>query len=171
MPREPQNPTEEAEGKEKSRRRHTVFLMANSLETDGTERQFAALAHVLRSGPFAIELGCLERTGSFLHGLGEVAEFPLGGSFFSWQAQRARLALARHLRAKRMAIAHSFDFYSSLFMIPMARQARAFNRAGFRLGPCRPQPLPPGKSPIPHFHFEGWTGIFQGYPSSVFMRV
>lgn len=97
--------------------------MTNNLQTGGTERQFAALARALPPDSFRLELGCLRRTGAFLREVGDISEFDVGGSFFSFQAQRARLALARHLRAKQIAIAHSFDFYSNLMLIPVARLA------------------------------------------------
>ena len=100
-----------------------VFLMIDKLETGGSERQFALLARSLKAESLEVDLGCLRRTGAFLEGLGEVAEFGLGGSFFTLRAQRARIALARHLRASRIAVAHSFDFYSNLMLIPTARLA------------------------------------------------
>src|SRR6266404_1309485 len=71
-----------------------------------------------------VGLGCLRKTGAFLEGLGEVAEFDVGGSFFTFRAHRARRALARHLRTQKVAIAHAFDFYSNMMMIPVARLAR-----------------------------------------------
>jgi glycosyltransferase involved in cell wall biosynthesis len=100
-----------------------VFLMIDKLETGGSERQFALLARSLQSELSEVRLGCLRRTGAFLEGLGEVVEFNLGGSFFTLRAQRARIALGRHLRASRTAVAHSFDFYSNLMLIPTARLA------------------------------------------------
>lgn len=100
-----------------------VFLMIHNLEAGGSERQFSLLARGLDSGSFQVSLGCFRRKGAFREGLGEMAEFPLGGSLFGLRAQRSRLALARHLRARRIAVAHSFDFYSNLMLIPMARVA------------------------------------------------
>jgi glycosyltransferase involved in cell wall biosynthesis len=98
--------------------------MNQNLRTGGTERQFALLVQALAaSGRFEVGSGCLEKVGGFLDGLKDVAEFPLGGSFLSWQAQRSRLALRRHLRAGHFKIAHSFDFYSNLMLVPTARMA------------------------------------------------
>jgi L-malate glycosyltransferase len=104
--------------------RPSVFLMVNDLQTGGTERQFAALAQALRPELFEVTLGCMRRAGAFLTGLGDIAEFDLGGSFFTRQAVRSFAALVKHLRSRRIAIAHSFDFYSNLMMIPAARLAR-----------------------------------------------
>ena len=101
--------------------RPPVFLMIDKLETGGSERQFVFAARVLRSANYEVELGCMRHTGPFLEGLGNVAEFNLGGSFLARSAPRAYWTLAQHLRGRRIAIAHSFDFYSNLMMIPIAR--------------------------------------------------
>jgi glycosyltransferase involved in cell wall biosynthesis len=99
-----------------------VFLMTNSLETGGSERQFASIARSLNRDAFRVELGCLKRKGAFLEGLGgEIAEFHLDGSFFNSRARRASLELARHLRANATDIVHSFDFYSNMMLIPTAK--------------------------------------------------
>jgi len=105
-------------------RRPNIFLMINSFGTGGSERQFAILAKTLDPEMMQVGLGCLRKTGPFLEGLGEVAEFDVGGSFFSFRAHRARRALARHLRAGKFQIAHAFDFYSNMMMIPVAKIAR-----------------------------------------------
>jgi len=104
--------------------RPRVFLMVNDLQTGGTERQFAALARALRPESFQVMLGCIRRVGAFLDGLGDIAEFDLGGSFFTRQARRSFVALVKYLRSRRIAIAHSFDFYANLMLIPAARLAR-----------------------------------------------
>ena len=74
-----------------------------------------------------MELGCIRRQGSFAETLGtkwDVAEFGLGGSFFSRPALRSARALARHLLLRGVSVAHSFSFYSNLLLIPVARMAR-----------------------------------------------
>src|SRR5713101_4282105 len=101
----------------------SVFLMIDKLQTGGTERQFAALARALRSELFQVRLGCMHRKGAFLEGLGEIAEFDVGGSFFTLQAQRAFTALVRYLRRQSIAIAHSVDFDSNIMLMPAARLA------------------------------------------------
>jgi L-malate glycosyltransferase len=102
----------------------SLFLMTNNFETGGSERQFALLAQTLGSEHFEIHLGCLWRHGPFAAGFGEVPEFPMGGSLFGWKSLRGRLLLGRHLRRNRVQIAHSFDFYTNLTLIPAARLAR-----------------------------------------------
>jgi L-malate glycosyltransferase len=103
--------------------RASLFLMANTLETGGGERQFMTLAGALRQGPLEIRLGCLRNRGAFSGGLEGIVEFPPGGSLYKLRAQSARIKLGRYLRSNRVAIAHSYDFYSNLMMIPSARLA------------------------------------------------
>lgn len=106
--------------------RPSVFLMTNTFETGGSERQFAALAKAMRrTAAYRVELGCVWRTGAFQEGLGEVAEFSPWGSLYGRHSLRQRWRLARRLRDHRIDIAHAFDFYSNLMLIPAARLARA----------------------------------------------
>ncbi len=98
--------------------------MINSLATGGSERQFASLVRALRLEKIDLRLGCLRRAGAFLEGLDDVEEFDTGGSFLTLRCHRARLRLARHLRSQKIAIAHAFDFYSNMMLIPVARLAR-----------------------------------------------
>lgn len=101
-----------------------VFLMIDSLETGGSERQFSALARSLNRRIFRVHLGCIQRKGPFLEGLGDVTEFPLGGSLYGAESLKARWRLARYLKRHEISIAHAFDFYSNLVLIPAARWAR-----------------------------------------------
>ena len=101
-----------------------VFLMINSLETGGSERQFSAVAKSLNPASFRVHLGCVQQRGPFLDGLGDVPQFRLGGSLFGMQSLRSRYRLARHLRRLDVAIAHAFDFYANLTLVPAARLAR-----------------------------------------------
>jgi glycosyltransferase involved in cell wall biosynthesis len=98
--------------------------MTDSLQTGGSERQFSVLARSLNRETFRVHLGCIQRTGPFLDGLGDVTEFRLGGSLYGAQSLRARWRLARHLRRNEVSIAHAFDFYTNLVLIPAARWAR-----------------------------------------------
>jgi glycosyltransferase involved in cell wall biosynthesis len=101
-----------------------VFLMTNSFDTGGSERQFAALAGSLDANLFRVSIGCVTKRGGFLDGLGDVTEFPLGGNLYGARSMQARLRLARHLRHVRTSVAHAFDFYTNLTLIPAARLAR-----------------------------------------------
>lgn len=101
-----------------------VFLMLNSFETGGSERQFAALAKSLDPNRFAINLGCIQTKGPLRDLFGEVPRFKLGGSVYGWKSWHSRWRLARHLRQKRIQIAHGFDFYTNLTLVPAALAAR-----------------------------------------------
>jgi len=101
-----------------------IFLMIDSLETGGSERQFAELARSLDPGAFDVHLGCLQKGGPFAENLGEMQQFPLGGSLYGLRSVGARLRLARYLRRSRIAITHAFDFYSNMTLIPAARLAK-----------------------------------------------
>jgi glycosyltransferase involved in cell wall biosynthesis len=102
-----------------------LFLMTDSFATGGSERQFAALARSLNPAAFRVHLGCIQRRGAFLDGLGRVPEFSLGGSLYGLKSLWTRLRLAQYLRRNRIAVAHAFDFYTNLTLIPAARLAGA----------------------------------------------
>jgi len=97
--------------------------MTNSFEVGGSERQFAALAGSLNRAAFQVHLGCIQQRGAFLDGLGHVSEFPLGGSLYRLKSMWTRLRLAQYLRQNQVAVAHAFDFYTNLTLIPAARLA------------------------------------------------
>ena len=101
-----------------------VFLMTDSLETGGSERQFSALARSLNREMFRVHVGCIQRKGPFLEGLGDVSEFPLAGSLYGTESLKARWRLARYLKRHEISIAHAFDFYTNFILIPAARWAR-----------------------------------------------
>jgi glycosyltransferase involved in cell wall biosynthesis len=102
---------------------HPVFLMVNNLETGGTERQFAEMARGLAANGVPVHLGCLLNRGPFADGLGELAEFQLGGSLYGLHSIRSRWRLQRHLRKLDVVLAHAFDFYTNLTLIPAAKVA------------------------------------------------
>lgn len=97
--------------------------MVNTFETGGSERQFAVLAQNLSPSKFQIHLGCVKRYGVLASQFESIPEFLLGGSLFGWQSLRARLKLRAHLRENKVEIAHAFDFYANLTLIPAARLA------------------------------------------------
>ena len=96
--------------------------MIEALQTGGSERQFVALTRALEDSRFHLRLGCIRAQGAFLEGLNPVT-YPLGGSLYGLQSWRTRLKLGRDLRAHGIAIAHAFDFYSNLTLVPAARLA------------------------------------------------
>lgn len=101
-----------------------VFLMTHSFDRGGSERQFSVLAQHLGSEKLHLHLGCIRRKGPFAELFGEVPEFRLGGSLYGWTSLRSRLRLGRLFRRQQIQIAHAFDFYTNLTLIPAARLAR-----------------------------------------------
>ncbi len=101
-----------------------LFLMINTFETGGSERQFIVLAQNLAPPQFQTHLGCVSRRGPLADNFPDVPQFPLGGSLFGWRSLRTRLKLSRHLRHHQVQVAHAFDFYANLTLIPAARFAR-----------------------------------------------
>lgn len=100
-----------------------LFLMIDSLQTGGSERQFVALKRSIDQNRFRVSLGCIQAKGAFLEDL-NVTSFPLGGSLYGLRSWKTRLELGRHLRRHNIAIAHAFDFYTNLTLVPAARLAR-----------------------------------------------
>ena len=98
--------------------------MVNTFETGGSERQFTILAQNLKPPQFETHLGCVSRIGPLAQHFPGAQEFPLGGSLYKWQSLRTRLNLSRHLRHHHIEVAHAFDFYANLTLIPAARLAR-----------------------------------------------
>jgi glycosyltransferase involved in cell wall biosynthesis len=101
-----------------------LFLMTNNFETGGSERQFSVLAQNLRPEQFQVHLGCIQNIGPFAKDFGEVPEFWLGTNLYGWKSWRTRLRLGRDLQRQNIQIAHAFDFYTNLTLIPAARFAR-----------------------------------------------
>ncbi len=97
--------------------------MTNSFETGGSERQFAVMAQNLAPERFQVSLGCIRRLGPFARAFGDVPEFWLGGSLYGWTSIRTRLRLTGVLRERQIQVAHAFDFYTNLTLIPAARLA------------------------------------------------
>jgi glycosyltransferase involved in cell wall biosynthesis len=97
-----------------------ILLMVNSLEVGGTERQFVQLAGSLRADCASVHLACVRKKGPFLEGLDNIREFRLGGSLYGLQSMKSRWRLMRSLQKLEIAVAHAFDFYSNLVLIPAA---------------------------------------------------
>src|SRR5215467_4803779 len=94
-----------------------LFLMLNTLERGGTERQFVTLAQGSKFENFQLSTGCLSRRGAFVESLPEAQEFSPGHSLFKLKSMLTRVSLARHMRHKHVAVAHAFDFYSNMMLI------------------------------------------------------
>lgn len=94
--------------------------MTNTLEVGGSERQFVTLAESLGGNRLEVRPACLRRIGGLADRLGQIPEFPVGGRLVGLQAQGSQFALMRHLRHERIDVAHSFDFYTNIMLIPAA---------------------------------------------------
>jgi len=101
-----------------------VFLMTDSFQTGGSERQFVELTRALSSVAYRVNLGCLQENGPLRKELGAVERFNLGGSLYRLQSMRTRYRLAAYLRRHKIDIAHAFDYYTNLTLIPAAKLAR-----------------------------------------------
>ena len=106
-----------------------VFLMVNSLERGGSERQFVQLAESLKRDGTPVHLGCIQKFGPFLEDLSRAGfeqppEFGVGHSLYGWESIKCRWKIMRHLRQNHIAVAHSFDFYVNLTLVPAAKLAR-----------------------------------------------
>ena len=112
-----------AEVAPKASDRLSVLLMTNTLEVGGSERQFVTLVESLSRERFDVHAACLRRIGGLADRLGEIPEFPPGGKLVGITSQRAQLAMVRSMRRDRIAVAHAFDFYTNLMLIPAARMA------------------------------------------------
>ena len=106
-----------------SRPKSRLFLMINSFETGGSERQFALLTKALDAERVSVDLGCIQTKGPLRELFGEVPRFRLGGSVYGWKSWHSRWQLARHLKQKKIQIAHAFDVYTNLTLLPAARWA------------------------------------------------
>jgi glycosyltransferase involved in cell wall biosynthesis len=106
-----------------SSNRTKVLLMTNTLEVGGSERQFAMLVESLSRERFEVNPACLRWIGGLTARLGPMPAFPLGGKLIGLTAQRAQWAMMRYMRQRAIAVAHAFDFYTNLMLIPAARLA------------------------------------------------
>jgi glycosyltransferase involved in cell wall biosynthesis len=103
------------------------MLFTDSFIHGGTERQFVAALRFLDRGKYDLLVGCLKRRGPFLSAVEAmgipVTEF-LISSLGRWSTFVRMRELARFLRRERVALVHTFDYYTNMFAIPAARMAR-----------------------------------------------
>src|ERR1700756_2094794 len=70
-----------------------VFLMTNSFDTGGSERQFVELVRALQPTKYRVTVGCLQANDPLQGGLGPVEHFDLGGSLYRFESMRTRSRL------------------------------------------------------------------------------
>jgi glycosyltransferase involved in cell wall biosynthesis len=104
-----------------------IFLLGDSLKIGGTEGQFAEIACGLNRSRWDIDVSCLRAEGplkSRLEAAGVRAWSCGPSSLKSPRAVLAIVRLAHYLRARRVRLLHSFDFYSNALGVLAARLAR-----------------------------------------------
>ena len=94
----------------------------------GTEGQVVTLARALDPARFALRFGCFERAGSLVPVV-EALRMPITEyrirRLYGLHTARAQWRLAREIRAQRIDIVHTYNFYGNVFAIPAARLAGA----------------------------------------------
>lgn len=97
-----------------------VLHLIPSFNQGGSERQAVQLVKLLvDEGSHNIKIACLDRSGILLDevtllGFDDVPEFPLS-SFYDLNAVRQLHRFAKYLRANKIDIVQSHDFYSNVF--------------------------------------------------------
>ena len=103
-----------------------VLIFTNCFRIGGSERQAVELAKNLDRDRFEPMMACFRNVGPLLEDLNgyvkDVQSFPLTG-FRNMTALREGMKFFKFLRRARIDVLQSFDFYSNLFAIPLARLA------------------------------------------------
>ena len=114
-----------------------VLQFINSFHQGGSERQAAQLARLLaESGRYRVRVACLDGGGPLREeverlGLGDIQEYRLT-SFYDRNFVAQLRACAADLRAARVEVIHTHDFYTNLFGTLAARLARVPVRVSSR---------------------------------------
>lgn len=106
--------------------RPSVLLVGDTLNLGGTEGQFAEIASRLDRSRWDVHVACLRAEGPLRAKLDAAGVQPWScgrGSFKSPALALAVIGLARYLRAHRIRILHTFDFYSNVMGVPAGRLA------------------------------------------------
>lgn len=103
-----------------------LLKVMTTFAAGGTEGQVANIARHIDRTRFDLQFGCLRKWGYYLDEIERnripVTEYPLR-SFFSARALVQQARFARYLRAQRVQIVHSYNFYSNVFAVPAAKLA------------------------------------------------
>ena len=97
--------------------------MINSFETGGSERQFVVLAKSFNRRAFHVLLDVFDGSARSPTVSGRFPNFLSGAACLARLASYS-LALEPTLAEQQVLIAHAFDFYTSLTLVPAARFAR-----------------------------------------------
>lgn len=112
----------------------------------GTEKQVHNLVRHLDHARFDLQFACLRKFGYFLKEVEDwgipVEEFPIS-SLYKPSTFLEQLRFARFLRAQRIQVMHSYNFYSNAFAVPAARMAgvpvvvASIRDQGFNMSPLQ----------------------------------
>jgi glycosyltransferase involved in cell wall biosynthesis len=114
-----------------------VLQLIDSFHQGGSERQALQLTRLLHdSGQFQLRLACLSPDGMLRReiedlNLGEIPAFPLD-SFYDRNAFIQLRRFASHLRAAKVDILHTHDFYTNIFGMTAGALARVPVRVSSR---------------------------------------
>jgi len=103
-----------------------ILIFTNSFRIGGSEGQALQLIKHLDRSRFELHVACFDREGPLLDQLpsdiGEVVEFSLAG-FARLSTVRQAARFITFLRNARIQIVQTFDYYTNVFGIPLARLA------------------------------------------------
>jgi glycosyltransferase involved in cell wall biosynthesis len=106
---------------------HVVLMLGDTLNIGGTEGQFVEIACRLTRQRWDPRVSCLRAVGPLRARLEAAGVSPWSsgrGSLRSLRGLAAIAGLARYLRRERVALVHTFDFYSNVLGVLAARLAR-----------------------------------------------
>ena len=109
-----------------TRERPGILLVNDSLRLGGTEGQFAEVVCRLDQSRWDVHVTCLRAEGPHLARVLAAGLTPWScgrGSFKSPRFALAVWALAREIRRRRIALVHTFDFFSNVLGVAAARLA------------------------------------------------
>jgi glycosyltransferase involved in cell wall biosynthesis len=119
------------------KRLKTVLQFINSFHQGGSERQAVQLARLLtESGRYRVRVACLDSTGVLREeverlGLSEIPEYPLQSFYDRNMLSQLRRAAA-YMRAEKVDVVQTHDFYTNIFGILAAQIARVPVRVSSR---------------------------------------
>lgn len=103
-----------------------ILIFTNSFRIGGSEGQALQLIKHLDRSRFELHVACFDREGPLLDQLpsdiGEVVAFPLAG-FARLSSVRQAARFIAFLRSAKVQIVQTFDYYTNVFGIPLARLA------------------------------------------------
>jgi len=92
----------------------------------GTEKQVLNLVSRMDRRQYDLQFACLHKAGDFVANFEKlkipITEFTIR-KLYHPETLRQQIKFARFLRAERIQIMHSYNFYSNMFAIPAARMA------------------------------------------------